>query len=69
MMRRERPLGIPRISRARSASVSPFGQDPTPSFQAAIIMFCAARPPSKPCRSDSRSITTAAAQPRRFAAV
>ena len=37
----------PSAARARSGSAIPFGQEPTPSFQATSSMFCSARPVSR----------------------
>ena len=44
----------PRAARARSRSAIPFGQEPTPSFQATSSMFCIARPVSRPAFARSR---------------
>ena len=38
------PTGAPTMRSAASASLMPFGHEPTPSFHAASIMFWAARP-------------------------
>ena len=61
------PPARPRRARAprgsRSASAIPFGHEPTPSLDAASIMFCAARPASNavgPLRPTAIATTSAA---------
>src|SRR3954449_10956001 len=57
--------GAPTSPSAASRSLIPFGTEPTPAFQAASIMFCAARPTSKPAASPA--IATASCAPSTFA--
>ena len=53
------PTSPPTRRAASSASLIPFGQEATPSFQAASIMFWAQRPTSKP-RAPTIATTSAA---------
>src|SRR2546428_274659 len=57
-------LGMPRSARIAScwSGRTEFGQLPTPSAHALIIMFCATRPASKRSRSFNSTMATAVAQ-------
>src|SRR5205814_1499707 len=51
---------LPTTRAAASSTLMPFGHEPTPSFQAASIMFWAQRPRSTPRTSPAIAITRAA---------
>jgi len=55
------------MAASAAASATPLGHEPIPSPEAASIMFCAARPASRPVGPLPRTrIATASAAPRRL---